>query len=79
MSVSGRPLLYQAILLFDILEKHLKQFCEDTKLHPLVRYGCILGRDVLNKYYKKSDDSIMYRCAISKLSYVHSHRSLTWR
>ncbi|TFK80244.1 hypothetical protein K466DRAFT_504227, partial [Polyporus arcularius HHB13444] len=65
MSVSGRPLLYQTILLFDILEKKLKQFCESPKLHPLVRYGCTLGRDVLNKYYEKTDDSIMYRLAIS--------------
>ncbi|RDX54382.1 hypothetical protein OH76DRAFT_1341398, partial [Lentinus brumalis] len=64
MSVSKQPLLHNVILIINILEAMLKKAANDTNLHPLVRYGVTLGRDVLNKYYSKTDESIMYRCAI---------------
>lgn len=37
------------------------------RLHVLVRAAAARGRKMLDKYYSKTDDSIMYRLAMSKL------------
>ncbi len=68
MSASTWPLLHHAIIVIDVLKSILKTACKNIDLHPLVRYGASLGRDVLNKYYQKTDESIMYRCAICMYS-----------
>jgi hypothetical protein len=38
---------------------------ETTSLLPSVRAGALKGLAILNKYYSKTDDSIMYRIAMS--------------
>ncbi len=65
MSVRARPLLHEVIPVMDLLEGMLKEASENRALKPAVRVAASLGRAVLNRYYSKTDDSIMYRLAIS--------------
>ncbi len=74
MSVRARPLLHEVIPMIDVIEAVLKQAADDgvletetgtVYLKPAVRVAASLGCDVLNRYYSKTDDSIMYRCAMS--------------
>lgn len=61
------PLLYEVIPIIDILNEKLEDAAENTSLLPSVRAGAMKGLAVLNKYYSKTDESIMYRIAVSKL------------
>jgi hypothetical protein len=47
--------------LFDALD----DFASDENLFPVVRMAAARGRAVLQKYYGKTDDSIIYRVAMS--------------
>ena len=64
MSQTGRPLLHEVIQMIDLLERMLKSRSEDVKLRPIVRASASLGRDMLDKYYAKTDESIMCRTGI---------------
>ena len=66
MSQSGKPLLHEVIQMMDLLEAMLKEKAEDPALPPIVRAGASLGCEILNKYYSKTDESIMYRGAVGK-------------
>ena len=61
------PLLHHVIPLFDIITQKLNGFVDDGKLHPCVCITAVWGWMMLNKYYRLSDDSVMYRIAMSKL------------
>ncbi len=65
MSVRARPLLHDVIPIMDLLEVMLKEASENRALKPAVRVAASLGREVLNRYYAKTDESIMYRVAMS--------------
>ena len=65
MSVRQRPLLHEVIPIMDLLDTMLDQASSDLRLKPAVRLGAALGQAVLNKYYARTDDSIMYRCVMS--------------
>lgn len=75
------PLLYQIIPLIDKLDSHLLTLMKPntgpngTGLHSTIRHAAYFGRTMLNKYYSKTDGSIMYRVAMSKFffhsRYVH--------
>lgn len=41
---------------------------DDVDLHVLVRAAASRGRTILNKYYSRTDESIMYRLAMRKNS-----------
>ncbi|TFK79869.1 hypothetical protein K466DRAFT_579083 [Polyporus arcularius HHB13444] len=64
MSERGRPLLHEVIPMIDVIDGMLKGASNDRGLKPAVRVAASLGRAVLNRYYSKTDDSIMYRCAM---------------
>ena len=66
MSQSGKPLLHEVIQMIDLLEAMLKEKSEDPTLPQVVRVAASLGCDILNKYYSKTDESIMYRGAVGE-------------
>ncbi len=63
---SSIPLIHQVIPFMDLLTSSLEQSLDDTSLHPAVHTGVSRGLALLNKYYEKTDQSIMYRMAMSK-------------
>ena len=68
MSTKKIPLLHEVIPVIDILTEVLEEVVlrGSNKLKPAVKVGAAKGLAVLNKYYSKTDESIMYRIAISK-------------
>jgi hypothetical protein len=64
MSAQGRPLVHQVIPMIDKLTDKLGKAIDSDKIHITVRAGAIAGLAVLNKYYGKTDKSIIYRLAI---------------
>lgn len=70
MEGMGRPLLHAVIPLMNNLVSKLEDFVDDKKLHASARAGASAGRKVLTKYYSLTDESIMYRLAISELFYM---------
>lgn len=67
-------LVHEVIPYIDILTEHLDDFADDDTLVATVRAAAERGRVVLNKYYKKTDESIVYRIAMSK----HCPYSIYW-
>jgi hypothetical protein len=66
MSQSKTPLLYQVIPVIDALTRMLETARSNKANFPAVRAAASKGMAVLNKYYGKTDESIMYRCTMSK-------------
>ena len=66
MSKKRVPLLYKVIPIIDILNEKLEDASENSSLLPSVRAGAMKGLTVLNKYYSKTDESVMYRIAMSE-------------
>ncbi|TDL14850.1 hypothetical protein BD410DRAFT_733533 [Rickenella mellea] len=64
ISKSAVPLVHEVIPLIDSLTDTLAAAVIDEALHPVVRAAMARGVEVLNKYYSKTDDSIMYRLAM---------------
>ena len=68
MSQSNVPLLHETIPVIDILTTHLTNTVIDKEkkgiLRP-IRVAAARGLAVLNKYYSATDESIMYRIAMS--------------
>ncbi|KAI0058384.1 hypothetical protein BV25DRAFT_1810894, partial [Artomyces pyxidatus] len=64
MSRKKVPLLHEVIPIMDICTAALDDAYDNVDLHPAVRVGAKRGREILNKYYSKTDDSIMYRGAM---------------
>ena len=69
MSKKRIPLLYEVILVINILNEKLEDATENTSLLPSVRARAMKGLAVLNKYYSKTDESIMYQIAMSKFPF----------
>ena len=65
MSEKKIPLLHEVIPVIDLLTKRLEDVSSDAKYIPSVRARAAKGLVVLNKYYSKTDESVMYRCAMS--------------
>ena len=65
ISQSKRPLIHQVIPYIDLLTAHLEQAIADYTLMKPVRSSAARGLRMLNKYYSRTDDSIMYRIAMS--------------
>ena len=69
ISRSRIPLLHEVIPIMDILTNLLNDAVSNTSLHIAVRAVAARGRVILDKYYAKTDDSIMYRMAMSTCSF----------
>ncbi|THU80506.1 hypothetical protein K435DRAFT_695561, partial [Dendrothele bispora CBS 962.96] len=64
VSASARPLLHTVIPIIDTLTDNLLKVCSDWSKSPQTRAGAAKAIAVLNKYYSKTDDSIMYKAAM---------------
>ena len=79
------PLLHKVIPIIDILTERLDNISSDRVYLTSVRTGAAKGLAVLNKYYAKTDELAMYRCAMSMcylLSYMflnHTNSHPTWQ
>jgi hypothetical protein len=60
------PTLHEVIPLIDNLNTYLEECADNLVLHASVRSGAAGGLVILDKYYAKMDDSIMYRLAMSE-------------
>ena len=66
MSSSTRPLIHEVIPYIDVLTQHVDDFQDDENLMPAVRAAAKRGRIMLNKYYEFTDETSIYRIAMSK-------------
>jgi hypothetical protein len=55
------------ISIFDVITTALDDFTDDTKLSLCVRAAALRGQTMLNKYYALTDESIVFRVAMSVL------------
>lgn len=86
MSQSGVPLFHQVIPHINVLTKALDDARDDLNNHVTVRMAAVRGITMLNKYYSKTDESVMYRVAMSKyiilclqpLPEAQSHSHAPW-
>lgn len=67
------PLIHEVIPIMDILTKKIDDSITDTSLHIAVRAAAARGRVILNKYYSKTDESIMYRMGMSESYSIINH------
>ena len=65
MSSSTRPLIHEVIPYIDVLTQHVDDFQDDESLKPAVRAAAKRGRIMLNKYYQFTDETAIYRTAMS--------------
>jgi hypothetical protein len=50
----------------DSITSALDKFIDNPFLHPAVRHAALRGLLMLNKYYARTDDTIVYRIAMSE-------------
>jgi hypothetical protein len=67
MSQSKVPLLHEVIPIIDMLTHTLETTVVDRTRMPAIKSAAAKGLAILHKYYSKTDESIMYRCAMSLL------------
>ena len=72
MSMNRHALVHKVIPYMDILTEHLARFKDDTVLSAVVRSAAERGMEVINRYYSKTDQSVIYRIAMSKWSILCS-------
>lgn len=65
MENKTRPLLHEFIPALDLATIHLEKVVRTTTLYPVTRIAAARGLVVIDKYYSKTDESIMYRLAMS--------------
>ncbi len=65
ISRSGAPLLHEVIPTMDILTRELKKALKNTALLPCVHAGVSQRLSIIDKYYSKTDESIMWKTAMS--------------
>lgn len=76
ISTSTRALVHEVIPYIDILTEHLDDYTDNKDLAPCVRAATQRGRVVLNKYYERTDESIVYRIAMStghRILFIPAH------
>ncbi|OJT11245.1 hypothetical protein TRAPUB_12245 [Trametes pubescens] len=64
ISASERALVQDVIPYIDILTNHVDDFTKDVSVSPIVRAAARRGRRILDKYYKCTDETIIYRIAM---------------
>jgi len=68
ISQNKTPLVHQVNPIFDIITSALDDCIDNGDLVPAVRHAALRGMLMLNKYYALTDDSIVYRIAMSESS-----------
>ena len=74
ISRSNHPLLHEVIPLIDMLYDRLKIARDNSEHHAVVRAAAARGIVMLNKYYSATDESIMYRAAMSTSTAPYTFR-----
>ncbi|KAF8581324.1 hypothetical protein K439DRAFT_226228 [Ramaria rubella] len=64
MSTSKIPRIFEVIPIIDVLTASLDKYASDKSMFPAMRSAAAKGREILNKYYSLTDDSIVYRIAM---------------
>lgn len=67
ISKSKIPLIHQVIPIFDIITTALEDTIDKEALPLVVRHAALRGYYMVNKYYTLTDDSAVYRIAMSIL------------
>lgn len=62
---ANTPLLYQVIPLIDLVTETMEDAVNDLSLFPVVRAAAANCRELMNKYYAKTDETYMPRLAMS--------------
>jgi hypothetical protein len=57
----------------DHIDEVLTTLSQDPDLEPSIRGALSLAKKTLNKYYNKTDDSEVYRVAMSKYKLALKH------
>lgn len=65
ISKSKVPLIHHVIPIFDVITTALEDYIDNSALPLVVRHAALQGYLMLNKYYTLTDDSIIYRVAMS--------------
>lgn len=65
ISENQTPLIHHVIPIFDALTTALEDYIDKPSLPLVVRHAALRGFLMLNKYYSKSDESVIYRIAMS--------------
>ena len=60
------PNLAMVIPVMDHIDQVLSTHSRNKKFLPSIRSGVSLGRETLNRYYSRTDQSEVYRIAMSK-------------
>ncbi|KAJ7064063.1 hypothetical protein C8F01DRAFT_984191 [Mycena amicta] len=71
LSTNKHPRIFEVIPIIDILNQHLEAVVRKTKsperpMSAVVRMAAVAGLGITDKYYSKTDESIMYRVAMRK-------------
>ena len=73
MQTAGIPLISSVIPRIDDLVQVIDEF-KDAMIHLAVRGAAIQGLKLLNKYYDKSDESLVYQILMGKSHSVYASR-----
>ncbi|THU84027.1 hypothetical protein K435DRAFT_688406, partial [Dendrothele bispora CBS 962.96] len=66
LETNKRPLLHEVIPIMDGINQYLVQIVKDDMNLPVIRDSARRGLVIADKYYAKTDDSAMYRAAMSE-------------
>jgi hypothetical protein len=75
MQTNKRPMLHNVIRLMDLLNDQLESFVLNVDNSLVLRHGAAKALTVLDKYYAKTDESVLYRaamCMLLSISYVQT-------
>lgn len=70
MSASTYPTLHEVIPIMDLLNKRFEKILDDLTQPAIIHHAVARGLAVLDKYYSKTDDSVMWRVAMSACSII---------
>jgi len=73
VSLAERPLIHHVIPLIDQLHSRLTDLCDNVAIHMAIRHAASNALVVLNKYYSRTDECVMYRVAMSKSIIINSN------
>src|ERR1700761_4281187 len=73
VSAVEKPLIHQVIPLIDQLHTRLVNLSKDETMHMSVRHAANNAIVVLNKYYSRTDECVIYRVAMSKSFFINSN------
>lgn len=60
--------MHEVIPIIDLLSEDLEKLIANKDKHPCTRAAAAKGYKLLNKYYARTDGSIMYRLCMSMFS-----------